>query len=178
MNDQLPAQLEATLFVATGPLALGKLSKLLGCSKAELGEALNFLKERYNSNQSGLQIISQGKEVVLGTKPEFAEAAGKLLKEQTQGDLTRPQLETLTIIAYRGPVSKVELEMIRGVNCSLIVRNLLMRGLITEKIDQKIHVPVYAASFEFIRHLGLQGVSELPDYESLSKHTDIEAVLE
>lgn len=175
MTEQGPAKLEALLFVAVGPLSLGKLKKLLGCTGKELEVSIAELKEKYAAEGSGLELMHSGGEIVLGTKAAYADAANQLLKEQTQGELTRPQLETLTIIAYRGPVSKIELEMIRGVNCTLILRNLLMRGLITEKMDKKMHVPMYQASIDFIRHLGIQSMDQLPDYEQLNERVGLES---
>jgi len=71
------------------------------------------------------------------TAKESSEIVEKFLKEELTGEMTRPQLETLTIIAYRGPMTKMEIEQIRGVNCSLILRNLLMRGLVEAKLDKK-----------------------------------------
>ena len=84
--------------------------------------------------------------------------------------MTQPSLETLTIIAYRGPITKPEIEQIRGVNCSLILRNLLIRGLIEEKEDKQRLQNTYTISFDFLRHLGADRVEELPQYSDL--HTD------
>lgn len=177
MSASLAAQLEGILFAATSSLSVRQLAKVTGANDEKVAAALAELEERYTDVGSGLTVIHRGKEVMLATKPELGKLIGAFLKEQIGGDLTRPQLETLTVIAYRAPVTKAELELIRGVNCSLIVRNLLMRGLIDERQDPTIHTEVYEPSFEFLRYVGVRKVDELPQYEELHQHPDIEAVL-
>ena len=113
----------------------------------------------------------------MGTAGENAKVVADFVKEEFSGELTRPQLETLTVIAYRGPISKYELEIIRGVNCSLILRNLSIRGLIEEDYDQKKKEMRYRVSIDFFRHLGIQRVEGLPDYDTLHTHEVIETVL-
>ena len=111
------------------------------------------------------------------------------LKDEINGELSQPSLEALTIIAYRGPISKLELEKIRGVNCSLIIRNLLLRGLIEEKFNKTKNENYYTVTNDFIRFLGLNSLSDLPEYEKLNKldalnqgltetEKEIEAVIE
>ena len=101
-----------------------------------------------------------------------------MVKEEVYSELTQPQLEALTIIAYRGPITKLELETIRGVNCSLILRNLLVRGLIEEKDDAVKLQPVYSVSLEMLRHLGIHGVSELPDFENFHNNVQIDQMIQ
>jgi segregation and condensation protein B len=93
------------------------------------------------------------------------------------GELTRPQLETLTIIAYRGPITKPEIEQIRGINCSLIIRNLLMRGLVEEAESAEKLQPVYSVSGDFVRHLGLHAIGELPEYASFHENEKMTQML-
>ena len=178
MSLSLSAKIESILFVANAPLSVRRLAKLVAEKPEHVTHVLKELKEQYDDEESGLQLVFRGDDVMLGTKAEAGEMVGDFLKEQVRGELTRPQLETLTIIAYKAPVTKMELEMIRGVNCSLILRNLLMRGLIEQRQDKALHVSVYEPSFDFLRFLGLQSVKDLPQYEELHKHSDIEAVLE
>jgi segregation and condensation protein B len=99
------------------------------------------------------------------------------VKEDVSGELTRPSLETLTIIAYRGPVTKPEIEQIRGVNCSLILRNLLMRGLVEEREEASRLQPMYTVSSDFLRHLGLSSLSELPSYGEFHGNERIDKML-
>ena len=106
-----------------------------------------------------------------------SEVVSKFLKSEVTGELTRPSLETLTIIAYRGPISKTELELLRGVNCSLILRNLLMRGLIEGQDDKQLGVTRYTVTLDFLKHLGMSQISELPDYERLNKNNNLDKLL-
>lgn len=94
------------------------------------------------------------------------------------GELSRPSLETLTIIAYRQPISKMDLDRIRGVNCALILRNLLLHGLIEGKYDKTKDETYYTVTVDFIRFLGISEVSALPDYDRLSHHDSLERVLQ
>lgn len=177
MTLSLSAKIEALLFVATNPMSTRQIAKILEVKEEEIGAALEELSTKYREENSGLALIRREKEIMLGSRPEMGPSLSTFLKEQVRGELTRPQLETLTIIAYRSPVTKTELELIRGVNCSLITRNLLMRGLIEEREDPTLHVAVYRPSFEFLRYLGLESVENLPQYDELHKHPDIEAVI-
>src|SRR3989344_5983048 len=106
---------------------------------------------------------------MLATSADTATAVQKFLKDETTGELTRPSLETLTIIAYRGPVTRSDLERIRGVNCSIILRNLMVRGLVEAREDKRQLTTYYTVSFEFLRHLGLPRITELPEYEALHR---------
>jgi len=112
------------------------------------------------------------------SSPENAKIIQEFIKDETTGELSKPSLEALTIIAYRGPVSKIDLDRIRGVNCALILRNLLIRGLIEGKFDKKKNETYYAATFDFIRFLGLNKINDLPDYIRLHQDETIDRILE
>ncbi len=134
------------------------------------------LAERLKASGSGVILVRVDDELRMGSSPEATETVEKFVKDETTGELTRPQLETLTVIAYRGPVGKAELEQIRGVNCTIILRNLMMRGLIEEEIENAL--PIYRVSMEFMRHLGVGSPADLPDYATLSRDKRIEDILE
>ena len=172
----LEAKIEALLAVSPRPLDIKKLAELTGSSKDEVRAAVGVLSERLREAGSGVVVVRVDDEVRLGSSPETTETVKDFIKDETTGELTRPQLETLTVIAYRGPVSKAELEQIRGVNCSIILRNLMMRGLIEER-DGK-GAAQYVVSMEFMRFLGAASAAELPDYETLRRDKRIEDILE
>lgn len=173
----MQAKLEALLFVSIKPIALAELAKFLKKDKAEIEKTLEDLANTYQERKSGLALINSNGKYQLTSSPEQAEMVKKFLKSEASGELSQPSLETLTIIAYRSPVSKSELEMIRGVNCSLILRNLLMRGLVEEKFDRSKQENYYSVSTDFLRHLGLESVKDLPDFENLSQNRSLEEVL-
>ncbi len=170
----IESQIEAILFVASKPLSTKVLARALGKKEDEIVEALEHLNVRYNTEHSGIHILSQGDDVMMGTNPSHREVIEEFVKDEVAGELTKAQLETLTVIAYRGPITRPELEQIRGVNCALILRNLSMRGLIEEKEDASQLTVVYTLSFDAFRHLGIDTPAELPEYASLHAHPHLE----
>ncbi|MDD5437991.1 MAG: SMC-Scp complex subunit ScpB [Patescibacteria group bacterium] len=174
---QLDQTIEAILFAAGKPLTVRKLAELVEAKTEQVEDALEALKERLQEG-SGLMLQEYGKECELVTRPEAAEAVKKVVKEEEQGELTRASLEALTILAYRGPMTRPELEQIRGIQSALILRNLMIRGLVEQKDDERLGQPTYAVTFDFLKHLGLASVNDLPDYESLRGNAAISDMLD
>ncbi len=177
MNNEISAKIEALLFVATKPMTTKQLALALGIPTAEIDVALAELGTARNVEMSGIHLVLGDEGVMLASNPAFADVVVSLAKEDIEPELTRPSLETLTIIAYRGPMTKPEIEAIRGVNCTLILRNLLMRGLITEEEDAIKLQPVYAMSNDALRVLGLHSVKELPEYDALHTNARVDTLL-
>lgn len=163
------SQLESILFVAIKPLTPKDLANLVGVKVDEVKAALEELSVDYKNSGRGLALISNNGQFQLTTSSENSTLVKDFLKDEVNGELSQPSLEALTIIAYRGPISKLELEKIRGVNCSLIIRNLLLRGLIEEKFNKIKNENYYAVTNDFIRFLGLSSLNDLPEYEKLNK---------
>lgn len=172
------SQIEGLLLVAGKPLALTTLAKTLNCSVDDIRAAAAELSQRYNRSESGIHCMFNDNKIQFITNPELKQLIAEFIKDETTGELTKPSLETLTIIAYRQPVTKEELEQIRGVNCSLILRNLLIRGLIESHEERGGLAVTYSASMDFLRFLGVHSVEELPDFERLRSHEAVTAVLE
>lgn len=169
-KENILSVVESLLFVSGDPLNVKKISKIIGKNNSETEDAIVRLANEYKENNRGLWIIRKEDDVQLVSAPEFEEYVNKLFKSDFEEDLSRVSLEVLSVIAYRGPVSRVEIEDVRGVNCSFTLRNLLMRGLI-ERVENPndSRSYLYKVSFEFLKHLGLGDVRELPDYEELKK---------
>jgi len=163
----LKSQLESLLFVAIKPLAIKELAVLTNTKTKEVEEALQTLETEYAETERGLSLIKNNNQYQLTTAPANAALVQEFLKDETNGELSQPSLEALTIIAYRGPIGKLELEKIRGVNCSLIIRNLLLRGLIEEKYDKAKDENFYTVTHDFVRFLGIRSVNDLPEYKKL-----------
>ncbi len=159
------AIIEALLFVSHSDVLLTSLSSACGISLEEVELEIQGLQKKY-SDKSGIVIIRVPDKVRLATNPLISEHIANVMRDDVSAELTRPQLETLTIVAYRGPIMKTEIEMIRGVNCTLILRNLLMRGLVDE-IEGTIE-PSYAVSTDMMSLLGITQVNELPEYDTLA----------
>lgn len=173
----LASKLESILFIAGKPLSFKKLAALTESKEKEVEEAIKILKEKYNQKESGVQIMQSEREAQFMTNPQNSGLVKEYVKDETTGELTRPSLETLTIIAYRGPITKPELEQIRGVNCSLILRNLLVRGLVKAEEDKTRADTVYTVTFDFLKFLGIHELSELPDYEKLRANNLLDQLL-
>ena len=169
----LTSKLESILFVASKPLAVKKLVKVLNVDEKTVIESLEELRTKYNHADSGIMLLQNSDEWQMVSNPDNREAAEDFLKAEVSGELTRPQLETLTVVSYCGPITKPELEQIRGVNCSLILRNLMMRGLIKEVEDPANLLPTFEVTMDYLRHLGLNNLNELPDYDKLHNHENI-----
>lgn len=173
----LEAKLEAILFAVAKPLTIKRLAELTSASADDVKTALVAMAEALERAESGIMLQQNGHEVEFVTRPEAAEMVKQVVKSEAQGELSRPSLEALTILAYRGPLTRPELEQIRGVQSSMILRNLMLRGLVEEKEDTRLGQPIYAVTFEFLNHLGLPSVEALPEYESLRGHAAVSDVL-
>ena len=175
--NELESKLEAVLFVATKSMTMKQLANVVGVSIDDVTAAVDALSAARNVDASGIHVVIGDEGVMLASNPAHAALVASLAKEEIDAELTRPSLETLTIIAYRGQMTKPEIEAIRGVNCTLILRNLLMRGLITEDEDAMKLQPVYALSNDALRHLGLHSVKDLPEYDSLHANAKVDTLL-
>ena len=173
----ITSKLETILFVASKPLGIKKLTKVLNVDNEELVKALTELRDKYNHTESGIIIMENNDEWQMVSNPDNREVAENFLKAEVSGELTRPQLETLTVISYCGPITKPELEQLRGVNCSLIIRNLMMRGLVKEVEDPANLLPTYETTMDYLRHMGITSLHELPDYDKLHQHENITQAL-
>ncbi len=163
------SKIESILFVASKPVALKKISKVLKTEIKEIESVLLELQTKYNNPNSGIVILKNNDEYQMVSNPYNKEIAESFVKAEVSGELTRPQLETLTVISYCGPITKPELEQIRGVNCGLIIRNLQLRGLIKET-DLNGLLPSFEITMDYLRYLSLNSVEDLPDYAQLHKH--------
>ncbi len=164
------SQVQAILFASSKPLSVRHIAGHVRASVDEVEQALQSLLQRMNTEDSGIHLIKMPEGYQLVTNPSCAELVARLTKEDA-GELSRPSLETLTVIAYRGPITRPEIEAIRGVQCALILRNLLIRGLILEREDSSRGESVYTLSGDTLRYLGVHSEKELPDYDVF--HSDV-----
>ncbi len=156
------AIVETLLFVWGEAISVEELGNLLEMGRLEI-EALidEMIEER---RESGIQIIRLEDKVQLCTNKEYAEYVKKLMLPEKTQNLSQAALETLSIIAYKQPVTKSEIESIRGVHCDYSVSALIDKGLVivAGKKDTIGHPLLYATNEEFLRHFGLNSISELP----------------
>lgn len=158
----LAANLQAVLFVATEPLSVERLAQITEATAEATVAALAALAGELE--HGGLRISELDGQYRLVTAPETAPTIRRFLQSETNSDLSRPALETLAIVAYRGPITKSGIEAIRGVSSDTMLRNLLSRGLINEagKSDEPGRPPLYAISHAFMQHFGLTSPQDLP----------------
>lgn len=162
----LASVIESILFVYGEPIALKKLATAAGASEDDVRVALEELAAGYKDR--GLILMEKDGMYQLGTQPDNTEYIERLVKDEFSADLSRSSLETVAVIAYKGPVSRAEIEHIRGVNCSFALRSLLMRGLIErEERAGDMRTYLYRVSTDFLKHLGIAKMEELPGYEEL-----------
>jgi segregation and condensation protein B len=173
----LKTKIESLLFVALKPLSAQKIAELLAAESDEVGRTLNELKDELNKNERGIQLMQLGSKYSFSTAPANAKIIRDYLQDEQTGELTRPALETLTIIAYRGPITKADLDVIRGVNCALILRNLMIKGLIESTEDKAKMTHYYQVTFDFLKFLGLSEVKELPDFAKLNEDENLQKLL-
>ena len=175
--SNIKSQIESLLFIAGKPLAAKDIVRLVEekISVKDAHAAVDELIKDYQDKNGGVRIIKSASEAQMVTGGDNAAVIQNFIKAETTAELTKPSIEALTIIAYRGPITKWELERIRGINCSLILRNLLIRGLI-EEISEKRTV-TYVVSMEFLQHMGYDRVDILPDYVALHEHALLSALM-
>lgn len=159
----LDQKIEGLLFFRGEPISMKKLAEFLGVKKDDVMEALKILEEKLADR--GLTLVRKEDEVMLGTKSELGPMLEKIRKEELSKELSKASLETLSVILYKDGVARSEIDYIRGVNSSFILRNLLVRGLIekiTHPTDSRRYI--YKPTFDLLAHLGISSVSELPGY--------------
>ncbi len=169
---ELDAQIEALLFWKAEPISAKRLVQILKKDPKEIEAALLKLEERLTGR--GLCLVYKEDAVTLATSPENAEMIETLTKEELTKDLGKAGLETLSIVIYRGPVSRSEIDYIRGVNSNFILRNLLVRGLVervTKPGDERSYL--YKPTFELLAHLGVKKVEDLPEYTKMREEIEL-----
>ncbi len=179
-NKNLIAAIEAILFSYGEPMDTRKITDILArrgltqiktqINAEETNEdlvkkLLKDLEEKLKDENRGLKLVFSGEQVQLATKPEFSGFLEEFIKEEFKENLTPAGLETLSLIAYLGPITRAKIDYFRGVNSSFTVRNLMIRGLI-ERVEGSYQ---YRTSFDLIKHLGFSKIEELPEYEKFNK---------
>lgn len=164
----LPAILEALLFIAVTPVSISQLSSSLDESEKKIKEALEEL-DKYYTESRGLKLQWHGKKVQLTSSPEFSKIIEDFLGVEVTTTLSQASLEALAIIAYKQPVTRPEIDEIRGVNSDGVVRNLLSKGLIEEngRVEGVGRPILYGTTSDFLNYFGLSSIEELPSFDVL-----------
>lgn len=164
---ELGGIIEAILFVAGEPVQIPELAHALNMTESEMNEAVDALRDTCDLERRGIQLNRYGSTVQLSTRAVYNEYIERFLQPVTKQSLSQAVMETLSIIAYRQPVTRSEIESVRGVKCDYSVQLLLSRGLIAEAGQREtLGRPMqYATTDAFLRHFGLESLDDLPDRE-------------
>jgi len=167
MKKSLKSQIESLLLVAGKPISLKEISNTLSTNVAEVQREINGLIEEYK--ERGFRIIKKGEKYLLASAQENGDIVARFLNEELRYDLSSAALETLAIIVYKQPITRAEIESIRGTDCSRILRVLMLRGLI-EEVGRK-EAPgrpiLYGTTVKMITYLGLENDEQIPKLEDL-----------
>ncbi len=164
----LEQKIEAILFWKGEPLSRKKLSEILEVGQVEINEAISKLKE--NLVNRGVVVVEKDDELTLGTAPQVSELIEKLQKEELNKELSKASLETLSILLYKNGTTRAEIDYIRGVNSSFILRALSVRGLVEKTIDPNDNRRfVYKPSLNLLSFMGIKSIEEMPEFNDINK---------
>ena len=180
-DKQLKSAIEALLFISGNPLSVDRLKGIFETVPQEQIEAqLQSIKQEYDERNAGITLAEVAGGYQFATRPENAVWIRKFRAVKVSAKLSRPALETLAIVAYKQPITRTEVEAVRGVNIGGIIRNLMERRLV--KIVGKKDVPgkpiLYGTSSEFLQYFGLRDLSSLPTLKEFQELEAGEEVME
>lgn len=165
--NKIAQKIEAYLFFQGEPVTVKALSKALDVDKDSVEEGLNILTQKTETD-SGIVLIRYDDMITLGTHMDVNDFIEKMIKDDLQKELSKSALETLAIILYQGPVKRADIDYVRGVNSQFILRNLLIRGLITRVDDPSDERAfLYRPSLELMAFLGITDIKQLPEYDEV-----------
>lgn len=161
--DSLKNNIEAILFYKAEPVSRDELRRITKAEKEDIEEAINVIKNSWNG---GISVVDNGDTLFLMTSSDTSPLIETLRKEELEKELGKASLETLTIVLYKGPISRREIDFIRGVQSQYILRTLVSRGLI-ERVERGGEGYVYRATHELLGNLGIKETKDLPEYGTL-----------
>lgn len=160
----LDSKIEALLFFKGEAMQIKELAKLLSVDNDTIKEALDKLKEKLSYR--GISLIQKEEKVMLATSPEMSELIEQIRKDELVKDIGKAGAETLAIVLYKGPITRAEIDYIRGVNSTFILRNLLIRGLVEKVSNPKDNRSfLYKPTIELLSFLGIKNIKELPEFD-------------
>ena len=174
--------IEALVFCSPKPINISEMYRCLKemfdskISKENIEESLNIIERKFKNDDFSMELIYSGGGYQFLTKPTYQASVGMLLKQQSKRRLSNSALEALSIIAYRQPVTKNEIEQVRGVNCDYTVQRLLEKELIeiTGKSDRIGRPLLYSTSKKFMDYFGINSLKELPTLKDILNESENE----
>ena len=175
-EGSLKGRIEAILFVAGEAVRVEDLAKALNITLPELEDALTELRDEYDFAQRGFCLKRFGHQVQLATRALYSADVVRLLQPVQKQSLSQAVMETLAVVAYRQPVTKAEVEQIRGVKCDYSIHSLVTKNLITEvgRKDTLGRPILYGTTEEFLSHFGLEALEDLPPMPDMNGEDKLE----
>ena len=166
--EALTNTIEAILFAAGKAVPVKDIAEKLGVTEGEVKKSLRELQEKYGED-GGIQLLEFNKKAQLGSNPKYKEGVSAVLNPIREKELTRTVLETAAIIAYKQPITRTEIEMLRGLNSDYAVHALLELNLIYPcgRKDAVGRPVLFATTDEFLKRFKLHSLQDLPDYDTL-----------
>ena len=173
--ENLGAIVEAILFVAGDPVRVEDLAHAMNLTASEMQEALEQLSDHLTLEGRGIQLNRSGESVFLSIRPAFAPQVEAFLQTLQKRPLSQAVLETLSIIAYRQPCTRGDIEAIRGVKCDYSVQSLLNKGFIEEcgQRESLGRPTLYRTTDAFLKHFGIETLEDLPSIELREPEAEI-----
>ncbi len=161
----LSGVIEAILFVAGEPVTIQAIQKNLDVTELEVIQAIDELERQCLEQQRGIVLKRFGGHIQLATRAEYAPFVEKMLQPVQKQSLSQAALETLAVVAYRQPVTRLDVEMVRGVKCDYSIQSLVNKELIAEvgRKDTVGRPILYATTDRFLAHFGLSSLADLPE---------------
>jgi segregation and condensation protein B len=170
MNN-LENNIEALLFLKGEPMTIKQLAKILETNEEEIKNAVDFLGQKISDR--GIRLVKKDNSFALATSPDSSKFTKTLIEEEFNSDLSKASLEVITIVAYKGPINRAEIDYIRGVNSSFTLRNLTIRGLVERIPNSKDNRSfLYRPSFQLLQYLGIKEIKELPEFQISGEKLD------
>ena len=168
--SEIMAAAEAILFVAGDPVNVRELAHSMNLTELEMESALDQMARGYRDDGRGIRLNRNGGEAYLSINPDYANRVEAFLQPLKRQPLSQAVLETLSVIAYRQPATKAEIEAVRGVKCDYSVQFLVKRGFVEEcGRRETLGRPIeYRTTDKFLMHFGIESVNELPDINELA----------
>ncbi len=167
--DTYKSIIESLLFVTGEPLSIREIGTIIRCNERETLEIVKEMEKDYKNRSRGIKLISSNKMLQLVTKPNNSEYVQRLLKTNVRQSLSQAALETLSIIAYKQPITRVAIDEIRGVKSDRAIYTLLEKSIIKE--CGRLEVPgrpiLYSTTEEFIKYFGLDSMDSIPSLEDI-----------
>lgn len=168
-KELMKSVIEAILFAWSDPISAKEIAKAIEVDSETVREILKEMMDEFSFNKRGIQIIQMKDHYQLTTRPEHYEYIQKLVEPKQNKGLTQAALETLAIIAYKQPITKTEIEEIRGVKCDKAIGTLIDKGLIEEqgRLEKTGRPIIYGTTVSFLKTFGLKGLEELPQIKEI-----------